>query len=372
MSKEAFFIAAQATVGGGPIPVAEGQPGTGKTRTTEALARAVGRKLYCLKISEHDPCEINGFYVPKGDAIIHGAPPWVDALRKCPKGGFLLLDEVGDGSPAQQSACHQLLTHSQELLPGVMIAATGNPPDQATNGYERRPAFVNRICVLEWPTDTRSWMEAAAAGFPDPKVPVLPDSWQKFISDERNMCLAYFQVQSQKAQVLPKEASNQCNPWPSQRSWTNAWILMGAARSVNASEAVMHDLTKGCVGDGATGEFWKWRKSLNLPDPEVLLKKPSKFKLPDKIDVLYAVLGSVVSAVLENNTPERWQAAAEICERAADKYLDVAVSQMFPLAREENQPKDDKGKKLIELSDFFMEKVWPRVRDCNNSTKSAA
>ena len=50
-------------------------------------------------------------------------------------------------------------------------------------------------------------------------------------------------------------------------------------------------------------------KRLNLPDPEDILKDPRSLVLPDRTDRAYAVCYSLVGAVLNNKTPERWQAA---------------------------------------------------------------
>ena len=81
----------------------------------------------------------------------------------------------------------------------------------------------------------------------------------------------------------------------------------------------------GCVGEGAAVEFNTWVQSLDLIDPEILLANPKKFRLPDRGDKAHAQLSSILSAVLSENTPERWEKGWILFAKAADKYPDVAT-----------------------------------------------
>ena len=72
--------------------------------------------------------------------------------------------------------------------------------------------------------------------------------------------------------------------------------------------------------------FLEYREALNLPDPEVILKDPRKFVLPDRIDRAYAVCYSLAGAVLNNNTPQRWEAAMIALGVACKNNADIPTA----------------------------------------------
>jgi hypothetical protein len=75
------------------------------------------------------------------------------------------------------------------------------------------------------------------------------------------------------------------------------------------------------VGDGPGGEFFHWKKNLDLPDPEDVLKNPDAVPIPDSGDKQFALLSGVTSAVINNLTRERWNAAWRLIERFVDATL---------------------------------------------------
>ena len=81
----------------------------------------------------------------------------------------------------------------------------------------------------------------------------------------------------------------------------------------------------GLVGDQAL-PFLEYRENLNLPDPEDILKDPRSLVLPDRTDRAYAVCYSLVGAVLNNKTTERWQAAMIALGVACRKNADIPTA----------------------------------------------
>ena len=93
----------------------------------------------------------------------------------------------------------------------------------------------------------------------------------------------------------------------------------------------------GLVGDQAL-PFLEYRETLNLPDPEDILKDPRSLVLPDRIDRAYAVCYSLVGAVLNNKTPERWQAAMIALGVACRRNADIPTAAARTLCDKRNRP----------------------------------
>ncbi len=77
---------------------------------------------------------------------------------------------------------------------------------------------------------------------------------------------------------------------------------------------------------------------MNLPDPEDILKDPRALVLPDRIDRAYAVCYSLVGAVLNNKTPERWQAAMIALGVASRKNADIPTAAARTLCDKRHRP----------------------------------
>lgn len=332
MSNEAFFIAAQS----GVVPLAYGEPGVAKTRTTEAFAQVLGKHYECVVGSHHDPSELTGFPSlntdENGRRMLSFVPTeWRIALESAQNGGLLHLDEMTDSSPATQAACLQLLTHG---VKNTWIVATANPTECGTNAFDLSPATVNRLCVLNWETPVKSWHEGMIAGFDKihHNFPILPANWTALIGSTNSLIVSFVtKVMPTVLQALPKTDDLRGKPWPSIRSWTNAARVLAAANSVGAREETINTLISGCIGEGAAMAFNNWRTKLDLPDPETLLADPKLYDPPARGDLAHAALSAVVAAVVRNNSKERWDAAWQVIDIQCDRAPDIAATVASPL-----------------------------------------
>ena len=93
----------------------------------------------------------------------------------------------------------------------------------------------------------------------------------------------------------------------------------------------------GLVGDQAL-PFLEYRETLNLPNPEDILNDPRSLVLPDRTDRAYAVCYSLVGAVLNNKTAERWQAAMIALGVASRKNADIPTAAARTLCDKRNRP----------------------------------
>ena len=84
--------------------------------------------------------------------------------------------------------------------------------------------------------------------------------------------------------------------------------------------------------------FLEYREALNLPDPEDILKDPRRFTLPDRVDRAYAICYSLAGAVINHNTPERWEAAMIALGVASRKNTDIPAAAARTLCDRRNRP----------------------------------
>ncbi|USP77584.1 Midasin [Curvularia clavata] len=145
-----------------PKPILlEGNPGVGKTTLVTALAKAIGKPLTRLNLSEQtDLMDLFGSDVPvEGGAA--GTFAWRDApfLKAMKSGDWVLLDEMNLASQSVLEGLNAVLDHRGEVYiseldqtfhkhPDFRVFAAQNPHHQG-GGRKGLPAsFVNRFTVV--------------------------------------------------------------------------------------------------------------------------------------------------------------------------------------------------------------------------------
>jgi hypothetical protein len=136
----------------------------------------------------------------------------------------------------------------------------------------------------------------------------------------------------------PDDPAKRSGPWASGRTWYLASRFLAAIDAVSPDNRLLHAAAlAGLIGDQAL-PFLEYREMLNLPDPEDILKDPRALVLPDRTDRAYAVCYSLVGAVLNNKTPERWQAAMVALGVACRKNADIPTAAARTLCDKRNRP----------------------------------
>jgi midasin len=139
----------------------EGSPGVGKTTLVASLARALGKPLTRINLSEQtDLTDLFGSDVPvEGGDVGHFA--WRDApfLQAMQRGDWVLLDEMNLASQSVLEGLNSCLDHRQQVYvaeldqtfrrhPDFVLFAAQNPHHQG-GGRKGLPAsFVNRFTVV--------------------------------------------------------------------------------------------------------------------------------------------------------------------------------------------------------------------------------
>lgn len=340
MSQKAIRAVAVAIQAGIPVLV-EGGPGTGKTSAINALGKALNRPTECVIASLREPADFGGLPVVTDHGVRLAAPAWAKRLAAAGN-GILFIDEISTAAPAVQAALLRVCLKEpdgtnvvgEEVITGLSVVAAMNPADQAAGGWELSPPLSNRFCHLPWNVNVGEYVNGMMEGFPMPQFPILPDNWQENIREARLLVASFIQHKQTALYNCPKDDASAGKPWPSPRSWTMAATLSAACKAARAGQEVELPLISGCVGDGAALEFVNWRDALDLPDPEVLLKNPEKFVVPDRGDKAYTILASVASATVNNMSKPRFTAAWQIFKIAADAgKKDLAAASVRSLAK---------------------------------------
>ena len=244
------------------------------------------------------------------DVLVHNcAPPAVSAalLR-------VVLDKVVGDMP---------------LHPDTWMLAAANPPEQAAGGWDLPMPLANRFVHINWGVDVDIWVNGMISGWPQPKIPVLPDNWEDGLPQAKAMIASYIKSRPTQLLIIPKAESDAGKAWPSPRSWTMAATMLAACKSVGAGIDTQAELIAGCVGNGVGLEFIAWLRDMDLPDPELLLKDANLIKpllKEGRGDKIHTALTSLAAVVIQNFTTERWCAIWSVLSLVFEKTPDVATA----------------------------------------------
>lgn len=296
-----------------PILVS-GAPGTGKTKTIEAIGREDGRPVVTVLASIREPSDFSGLPVITSEGGVRlAAPMWTEELGD---NGILFLDEMNSAPPAVQASllrvCFDKVVGEKKLSKNVRIVAAINPVEYAANGFELAPPLANRFMHIEFVHKAEDW----ANNFPDywGFPPQIQNLDEKAWAEKRGIVAAYISTRPTLLLQFPKDESKRTGAWPSHRSWDYASRTL--AVTTNPDEIVSGFC--GTVGEGAAMDFHNWLKNLDLPDPEDVLKNYKKFEVPKRPDKMFAILSGIVSCVKNNPKEDRWVACWNIIGKVID------------------------------------------------------
>ena len=373
MQNLAYFICGQA----GIVPLAIGKPGVAKTASMLALAKKIGYRLYILTGSIREPADIGGY--PTLKEIIHDGqtihymaivpPEYV--VRAMEEPHILFIDELTCCHPGTQSAmlaiCAERRVGDTTLDERTLIFAACNPPGTAANGYPLEATMANRLVHLKWEFPRDAWLQGMRNGlnYPSPAPPILPDDWKKYIVGTASL-IAEFHVrvpgflepEENETGDLVLSTTERSSAFPTPRTWDMAARGMAAAKSladdIEDADDIASDILNGCVGFAAAESYFDYVDTLDLPDPNDSLIDMIRAQTnndndevlaaivpdPKRADKVRAFLGSVTSAIIVDNSLERWNAAQEIFRQSIKRHKEVSIVCAGPLYN--NKPKGAK------------------------------
>ncbi|MFI6530843.1 ATP-binding protein [Nonomuraea sp. NPDC050547] len=310
-----------------------GAPGTGKTSSVLALGEQLGQPVEVVVGSVREPSDFAGLPVVRDGGTWFAPPRWAERLAAAGR-GILFLDELTTAPPAVQAAMLRVVLErvvgDLALPAGVRIVAAANPPALAADGWDLSAPLANRLVHLDWSISAASVADGFMGGFavPDLAGAAAPTSAQ--VGAARALVGAFLRVRPSLVLAVPEDSGR---AWPSPRTWELAATALACtcSRPDAWAERVRAELVVGAVGEAAGFELLSWVRDLDLPDPETLLSDPAA-PLPERVDRLHAVLGSVVAHVRADGGGDSWQRAWNLVARVARRTPDVAAGAARSLA----------------------------------------
>ena len=332
----AFWIAAQARCG---VPVAFGVPGTGKTAICRAAAKAMKREYIQFLLSTMLPEDLNGIPMPSSITIEGETHQCVRNIHseiylKARFGkSFVHLDEVNHASPPLQAAAQENWFNNPPKE--AIVVATANPPEMATDGFEFSAPVVNRLCLLDWESESDVWLNGMdGEEFPEPSIPLLPTDWSGYAAKWRSIIALYARQNCSEFDTeanFPKKSKDQCKPWRSQRSWYNMAMNLGACEAVGGTVDTAKKLCEGFIGDAATYTFFDWYDKRDLPTAEDLYNDPDKLEMPSRFDLALSIVKSVGSytkeqIVVSGDSGSAWEQGIDFLEKVYEENHEIGKS----------------------------------------------
>ena len=368
LNQQAAAIAVQA----GIPTILWGAPGIGKTSWLEALGETMDAEVFTVIGSTKDPADIGGMMTMQGELI---PPIWAAKIRQRSLDGLqsvLFLDEFSSMMPIVHAA---MLRVVKDKIAGdcnfdpaiddqgnptryrghaVHVVCAANPSNQGARAMDLPPPAANRMLHIDWvQPDVLTYGLGLILGWPKPKLQSLPDNWResKEAFSAKTDIAAFVKNTGQSSLFKYPEgdtADQTGRAWPSPRSWHMATDVLGAARTCGVSEEVEEILLAGSVGTAISSLLKVFLAERNLPSPEDILNDPTSW-VPEegRTDLLWRVLGSVISAVESKPTLQRWNAAWYFMghqirhDDTTQHLLKPWIHELMALAKEK---KDAKGK----------------------------
>ncbi len=311
-----------------------GPPGQGKTSVIRKIAGDQSRKLETVLASVREPQDFAGLPMLSNGLATLMPPDWAKRLAD-DKNGILFIDEVNTAPPSVQAAllrvCFEKVAGDCHLGDDTSVIAAANPPELAADGWDLAPPLANRFCHLNWNLPPEVVRDGIASNWADPvhySVNFLTkEKVDSAILAERAVLAGFLASRPDLTTVLPKSAVEQGRAFPTPRSWEMVARLSGWITAANLDSGVRRIAVMGCVGTGAAAEYMTYRENVDLPNPEEILSNFEKFKLPTRMDKVYVIGASLMSALRFSTTLERWNTVGRVLELIAKSgNPDLAVT----------------------------------------------
>ena len=306
-----------------------GEPGAGKTAAVNALAARLDWPMETVLASLREPSDFAGLPVVEGTSVRFAPADWARRLAGTER-SICFFDEITTAAPSTQKALlrvvHERVVGDLALGPGVRMVAAANPAEIATGGWDLSPALANRFAHLDWTIDPGVVAAGLLGRWPEP-TPLHPATdWETRIAPHAAVVSGFLTARPDLVHRRPDEDELAGRAWPSPRTWDLLCRVLAAGEDSGIDPEALSGLIAGLVGQGAAIEFIRFRRDLDLPDPEALLRRPSSYRRPERDDQVHAVVAAVTAAVITSATPPRWTRALEVfCEVASAGNLDIAA-----------------------------------------------
>jgi len=261
------------------LPVlVKGAPGIGKSDIVEQCASKLGWELIISHPVVADPTDYKGLpfavdgkahFLPFGD---------LEKLLAATEPVIYFLDDLGQATPAVQSAVMQLLTRqinghkiSKEVR---FLAATNRRSDKANVSGILEPVKSRFASIVELEVNVPDWVEWA---------------WKHNMPHE---LISFIQFRPELLSNFVASRDIENSPSPRTVSFVGKMINAGLPQSIQF-EAIT-----GACGTAFAQEYIAFvRCFMNLPTVSEIISNPTGARLPDGISSRYALTGALTNAL---------------------------------------------------------------------------
>lgn len=351
------------------IPVkVEGPPGVAKSSVVHQWCNTLKRDPLFLIGSTRSPEDFGGLPFPNQERTFFSMVPPLFAERMTRPGSLLFMDELTTTPPSVRAAMLSLLTERRlgdcVIHPDTLFIAACNPPSMAPNASPLEKSMANRFFHWDWKHDFEAWtsgMMSEDDDFQPRWVPSVPSDWKRFKPMLGGHVVSYCRRNSNERIAVPSNDEEVAYPTP--RSWKFLRDALAAAFSVNAPADIQKDICVGMIGKQTGRNFMQFISQLDLVDPEEVLAGRKSFAHDKKrADLTVTLLTSVVTAIKQQYSEERMDAAVELfCGNVGKDSADLVFCQLRHLveARPDGIPL---SKKALAAIKQFGDRVPPQFR----------
>lgn len=266
------------------------RPGVGKSDITEQVTAELGYKFLLTHPAVSDPTDYKGMPFIK-DGVGHFVPfNELKKLVEATEPTVLLIDDVGQASPAVQAALMQLIlarrVNEQRISDQVRFVACTNRQSDKSGVTGMFHSLKTRFAyIVELEPTAEDWIAWAIAN----NQPAEMISYVRWMEHEDSSVI--------KEYIASKEIEGSACPR----------TLAGLGKGINEGllslpEKVKMQMVIGAIGEVRGRQFLGFLEVFNqLPSIDEIIKNPAKAAMPDELSAKYAVISLMMKKVLKIN-----------------------------------------------------------------------
>ena len=271
-----------------------GAPGVGKSQGVRQIAKGIEKntkkKVHVtdVRLLLFNPIDLRGIPTANADKTLAiWLKPQIFQMDSSDKiVNILFLDEISAAPQSVQAAAYQItldrVVGEHKLPDNCIVIAAGNRVTDKSVSFKMPKALANRLLHIEIEGSFNSWLDWAVINGVNEKV-------VGFLSFRTDRLFGFDAKSDDLAFATP-------------RSWEMVSnILNNVSNDVNK----MYPMIAGLIGSGLAVEFRSWcNLNRDLPDIEKIFDGKER-RIPERSDVMYAVISSMSSYAKEHRYDER-------------------------------------------------------------------
>lgn len=276
-----------------------GGPGIGKSSAVAQAAEELNTGAAVVKTAHLkdiralllDPSDLRGIPFITDHTAFWAPPSFLPREGT----GIVLFDELNLAPPLVQGACYQIILDrccgEYILPPGWRVMAAGNPLGLSGIGFRLPPPLRNRFIHITVDVDKEEWAEWA-------------------MQKQLHSSVVAFNLWKEGTALYKFEPSVQENAFPTPRSWAFVSEILTAIGPDD-------EFIAGAIGQGMAVEFMAFLSVYQkVPSVDDILA--GKNPMPTGIDVLWALVSSLIERARKDMGSKTWNRLLEYSMKLAD------------------------------------------------------